>query len=196
MTDMATPRKIAALAFLVVIGNAGALGVTTAAAQTNTPAFGSAICIGTQNQTYSPALTATTQDVSFTARTVLSSCPTTSDQSITNGSFTINGSGPLSCVDGGSVISQLTLAWNNGETSTVVLFSPLDLKPDGVTAVVSYGSVISGKFYALPVAEVLLLTPTPLLGCETTGITSSSGPVVFAIGLPATDAISKLLPLL
>lgn len=144
---------------------------------------GSATCIGYQEQTYSPGLTFENQETSFSADTTLNTCISLSDPDLTSGEFHIEGAGTLSCV-GGDLVSDLTLVWNTGETSKIRLFSPLDLKPLGITVVTSYGSVLEGKFQGLPVVEQLELVSLDLLACSTTGLVYSEGPVVLEIGVP------------
>lgn len=144
---------------------------------------GDVTCLGYQEQEYSPGLTFENQETSFSADTSLDICTSTSDPDLESGSFHIEGSGTLSCV-GGDLVSDLTLTWNTGETSQIRLFSPLDLKPLGVTVVTSYGSVLEGKFQGLPVVEQLELVSLDLLACSTTGLVHSEGPVVLQIGVP------------
>jgi hypothetical protein len=138
------------------------------------------VCQGEQFQQYNPGLTITPRITSFSATTSLSTCLSTSP-GILSGGFSITGSGVISCT-AGSVLSQLTLTWNTGEMSVIQLVSPLDLKPDGETVVVSQGSVLSGKFKGATVTEVLTLVSTEVTACfSSAGLVQSSGPVVLTI---------------
>jgi len=137
-------------------------------------------CQGNQFQTYNPGLTIFPRPTTFSADTDLSVCTSTADPNIASGRFHIEGGGVISCT-AGSVISTLTLTWNTEEQSVIELVSPLDLKPDGETVVVSEGSVTSGKFAGATVTETLTLTSTQVAACFRRGLKQSSGPVVLTI---------------
>ncbi|MFH8755927.1 hypothetical protein [Streptomyces atroolivaceus] len=140
---------------------------------------GDLTCPALQTVTYNPGLTLLPQPVSFNSNLVLGPCVSLTHPSITGGTGSFQGTGPLSCVGGSPGAYNIVYNWNDGSNSTVRYTLTLDLKPGGQTVLTTIGTVISGVFAGDTASHTTLAITTDLLGCLSPGgITSVSGPIV------------------
>lgn len=109
-------------------------------------AAGALTCVGTENQTFDPAVTNTPQSIKITIDNLLGPCPITPNSQLTGGKFHLELTQLASCT---SVAlpppHSETYNWNNGSQS-VVDFTTISVTRlvNGSTVVVLEGIVTSG----------------------------------------------------
>jgi hypothetical protein len=87
-------------------------------------------CTGTVTVTYTPGVTRTAQHVAFTGTGTLTNCysPDGDDTGLdSGGTFTVHGSGTLTCQGLSSETSTLAISWNNGRSTTVNLIDAAEV---------------------------------------------------------------------
>lgn len=137
-------------------------------------------CTGTETAHYSPPLTFTPKPTSFVATTNFSVCASLSDPNISSGVIEWEGSGDLSCVNGGSTGSA-QIAWNTGETSDFDFETIVSQRPNGTVIILLDGEITAGKFVGGTMMQELTLLNLNLAACATTGVETLYGPVQMQI---------------
>ena len=127
-----------------------------------------------QNDTYTPPLTLTPQDVTVRSATQYGPCVSASNPAITSGSrsrtLLIPGRSCLDLLNSGS--TTFTITWNTGQSSTVS--SNFTSTTVGATLVVTdTGTVTSGLFTGSTVVQVLTAPAADVLLC-TAGLATVS----------------------
>ncbi|MFI9005856.1 hypothetical protein ACIGNX_01315 [Actinosynnema sp. NPDC053489] len=166
----------AATATLVTVTSALTLVVSGPAAPASAGVL-DVTCIppSSQSATYTPPLTATSQNVTVSVTTQYGPCASLSNPAITSGSRTRTLSSPgLSCLDLlGSGSTTFTITWNTGQTSTVA--SNFTATTVGAALVVTdTGTVTSGLFTGSTVVQTLTGPAADVLLC-TAGLGTVSG---------------------
>lgn len=143
-------------------------------------------CAGARTTTYSPGITTTPRETTYTINGALTSCESPSDPTLISGTYSSTGKAILSCsLSSGSSVSYETYKFNNGESSTARYVSNVVTKPAGQTVVTSIGTVESGKFkgdMATRTATVVTQESTQCLSRD--GVTSTTGPVTLTFTRP------------
>ena len=152
---------------LMLVACLAVLAVAIVPAQAVGPTGVACVISGTAN--LSPPVTTKSQSTSYTFSGKLSPCKST-DSKIKSGTVTASGSGKLSCVNGSSK-GTATVAWNNGQTSTVAFTTT-----DAGSLVVVQGKVTSGEFAGTKVTQgvegVLSFITTQATACTKTGLST------------------------
>ena len=152
---------------LMLVGCLAVLAVAILPAQAVGPTGVACVISGTAN--LSPPVTTKSQATSYTFSGKLSPCKST-DSKIKSGTVTASGSGKLSCVNGSSK-GTATVAWNNGQTSTVAFTTT-----DAGSLVVVQGKVTAGEFAGTKVTQgvegVLSFITTQATACTKTGLST------------------------
>jgi len=122
---------------------------------------------GTAN--LSPGVTTKAKPTTYTFSGKLSPCKST-DNKIKSGTVTASGSGKLSCANGTSK-GTATVAWNNGQTSTVTFNTT-----DAGSLVVVQGKVTAGEFAGTKATQgvegVLSFITTQATACTGAGLST------------------------
>ena len=170
--------KVALRIAIVVLAVAG-VSVSASSAH----AASSATCTGSSAVSYSPGLTNTPQNLSWTITDTYSSC-TSTDTSLTAGGFSGNYSLTGASCNGAGLFppTSITISWNNSQSSTMTLSMSTDVILLGTETVTSVGTVTSGELtggtvtivWAYPVLD-------PTLCASSQGVTSQSGTVALQI---------------
>ena len=141
-----------------------------AAAMLSGCAVGGEACSISGVANFSPGLKTTKQAVSYSFNGSLSLCRSVSgDAKIASGTVTASGSGPSVGCTGGNTTGSGSVAWNNGQTSSLALTTTGALNAVDVTATVTGGEFVGHTFHA-----VLAFTVTSPTQCTTTGVTSAT----------------------
>ena len=138
-----------------------------------------AVCNGTASQTYSPALTYTTQETDFEGD-VAFTC-TVHPEGVYGGGFHVEGTADLSCGLVGIFPQQLTIVWSD-DSESEVLFSAVQVNPGLLTQVTTgQGSVLDGRFEGAAVVAVATYLNISFAGCGSGGISQLSGVFVLTV---------------
>jgi hypothetical protein len=166
------PAQGVARCLAVAVVAVAGVGVSASSAH----AASSTTCTGSSAISYSPGLTNTPQTVTYSETDTWSSC-TSTDTSLTAGSFSANLTAPGASCNGGSLFSPggYTISWNNGQSSTMTGTST-DTIIGGTEVITAVGTVTSGEFIGGAVTLVWLYPVLNPLQCLTSqGVTSQSG---------------------
>jgi len=138
-------------------------------------------CIGTQEMTFAPGLRILPVDVTLSASANLDTCWSL-DTDITSATFRVQVAGNGSCARG-SYHDEIVITWNTGETSTLSMNNPVEVRPLSPTGTTAYGRVVAGRFEGSLVATTLQPIPGDhdLLDCLTGGLTQSMGMVSLSL---------------
>jgi hypothetical protein len=169
--------KVALRIAIIVLAVAG-----VSASASSAHAASSATCTGSSAVSYSPGLTNTPQNISWTI-TDTYSC-TSTDTSLTAGGFSGNYSFSGASCNGAGLFppSSGTVSWNNGQSSTMTLSVSTDVILLGTETVTSVGTVTSGEFTGGAVTIVWVYPVlNPTLCSSSQGVTSQSGTVTLQI---------------
>jgi hypothetical protein len=152
---------------LTLLAGVAALAVSLMPAQAVGPTGVACAISGTAK--LSPGVTTKATPTNYTFTGKLTPCKST-DAKIKSGTVTASGSGKLSCVNGSSK-GTATVAWNNGQTSTVAFTTT-----DAGSLVVVQGKVTSGEFAGTKVTQgvegVLSFITTQATACTKTGLST------------------------
>jgi hypothetical protein len=127
---------------------------------------GSAHCLFNGSGTVSPAVTYQERSVQYTFTGTLGCV--SSDPTLNAGDVTAAGSGLIGCFRGDHS-AVLSVAWNNGKTSSLRLHFT-----DTVAALVGTGTVGRGEFEGQGASADLLFYGPDALNCASAGISSAS----------------------
>ena len=113
-------------------------------------------CFGSSRFVYAPALGNTPQDVTVTLSSLYSGCLALSGQGVSSVSVqaaTTTFSGVTCSEVLSTAPERITLVWNNG-TSSVVVLAPAEVNAEETTTTVSFtGKVVEGSFKGMSVAR-------------------------------------------
>ena len=181
--SLRTPRRLLAVLVLLLAGVTWTYTTPNAAARTTASLV---TCpVGTQTTAYSPGLklpATPPATVSLSTGGSLGPCVSL-DLNHTGASFSLTGSGQLSCL-GGNSSGTGRLDWVNPGTSDSYFdfTGGISLRPDGVTVLVLTGEVTSGDYTGATVIETVVLASTDLTAClSPAGLTSVSGPFTVSL---------------
>ncbi|MFF0497836.1 hypothetical protein ACFYU5_15615 [Nocardia aobensis] len=140
--------------------------------------------LGSQTTTYNPGLhlTAPPGDVHLHSTGNLGACVST-DLQHTGGTYSVDGSGPLTCTGGNSSGSG-TVNWADPTThpSRFTFTGAVSERPAGDSVLVLTGSITSGDYSGHTLIETVVIASTDLTGCLTPeGLTTTSGTFSFTI---------------
>lgn len=174
-------RSLRAVALSVVLGG----GLAAVAA----PSAGAAsllTCGASQTATFSPALKTTPQSVAVAVQSQYGPCVNAAHP-LELRTGTASAAFPpatLSC-DGLLVASpgQRTITWSTGATSTFTFTAVGNTIAGGVLQVTQTGTITAGEFSGSTAVGVLLLAAGALDACDTTGVSSLTGPGTLTIAL-------------
>ncbi|MBW4569865.1 MAG: hypothetical protein KME31_18125 [Tolypothrix carrinoi HA7290-LM1] len=140
-------------------------------------------CTGSQTTTYSPGLQLTPQPTNLTIQGAATTCTSLTDSSVKSGTYTATGQVTNSCLlSSPTPAFDLTINWNNGQSSTISFTSNTVLSPLATTQVVSTGQVTSGLFQgAMATSSVTVVTPQATQCLSPGGVTTLSGPLVLTL---------------
>jgi hypothetical protein len=132
---------------------------------------GGEICSIKGTASFTPGLAATQRAVSYTFTGNLALCQSTlGDSTIHTATVTASGSGPMVGCTGGATTGTATLAWNNGQTSTLAFTTS-----GALNAVVVTGRITAGEFAGHAVHSVLAFTVANPAACNTpAGVTTAT----------------------
>ncbi|MCP3099892.1 hypothetical protein LZ198_13535 [Myxococcus sp. K15C18031901] len=138
-------------------------------------------CIGAQDMAFSPGLKLLPANVTLTATTLLDTCWSL-EPDITSGTFQVESTSNASCARG-SFQDEILITWNTGETSTISLNTPVEVRPLSPSGTTAYGTVTAGRFEGSLVATTMQSIPgdRDLLNCLTGGLTQGLGVVSVSI---------------
>ena len=132
-----------------------------------------AVCNGTSSETYSPALTYTTQETDFTGD-VAFTC-TVHPEGVYGGGMHVEGTLGLNCAAVATFPQQVTIVWGD-DSESEVLFTAVQVTPGLLTRVTTgQGSVLDGRFEGAAVVATSTYLNASLAGCATGGISQLSG---------------------
>jgi len=131
-------------------------------------------CAGLATAHYSPGLTNTVQTVAITGSAIYYPC-VSSDLTLVSGTSTVSAVGVASCTSGGFA-GTAVFHWNNGGTTTANYTATINAREDGEAVTTATGEVVSGEFVGDTYTSVNVLTTLQVLACETSGLTSVTGP--------------------
>jgi len=138
-----------------------------------------AVCNGTATETYSPALTYTTQEIDYTGD-VAFTC-SVHPEGVNGGGLHVEGTFDLSCATVGMFPQQLTIVWSDDSESEVLL-TAVQVTPGLLTQVTTgQGSVLDGRFEGAAVVATATYLNVSLAGCATGGISQLSGLFVLTV---------------
>lgn len=164
-------RIVAAVALgVVTLTGSAVAGAAAASAAT----LVDLTCLGTNDATFSPGLTFTTQTVDIEAEGAYTDC--VGDSEVAPGTYTATGEGTMSCLAGGHA-GEFTITWNTGEHSTIAFTNTVAVRPGGEVVVVATGEVLAGKFDGARYDGTFTLFHLDPLAClHPPGVGSASGP--------------------
>jgi hypothetical protein len=143
--------------------------------------LGTLICSGTEDATFSPALTDAQRDTTVTTQDAVGSCVTT-DPTISGGEgYTVANKTDASCnilladADGNT-----TFIWSNKGYSTFD-YTKTTTDLDGEITITETGQIIGGEFEGEIATEVIVLPTLDLTACQSSGISAADGTVVLTI---------------
>ncbi|WP_106400269.1 hypothetical protein [Actinocorallia populi] len=150
----------------------GAATLTASAAQATET--GLLQCQGTETIAYSPGVTLTPRDITFTIDGRFTSCLDTANQ-VTSGSYdeeftvTVGCNGLLDSFEG-----ERVLTWNTGDTSTAEINGQSTAVLGQVITTIT-GTITQGRFQGRSVLQTVTLPQLGFLQCATTGLTGTTG---------------------
>ncbi|RYZ35754.1 MAG: hypothetical protein EOO71_34315 [Myxococcaceae bacterium] len=137
-------------------------------------------CAGQEKTDYSPGLTYTPRQVSFTGQSDLS-CPLLTP-AVRTATIKTVGSSMQSCTPAlTSATSQITINWGDGTTSIAKGTTALSTKPAGESVITLTGNVLSGRFMGAGIVRTLTLLAPDITLCNTTGVTHVEGPSTLVV---------------
>lgn len=172
--------QVSSISLGLLIGTSGF--AVAATAKSSLPRL---VCTGTQDINWDPGLTLTTQTVTTSGSTDLSSCTDPDDPAITSGSSSFSGPEPTSCL---TLLSQPAgseeITWNTGAKTTfswtateVVVTGAL-----GNLVVTITTDVESGRYAGQDIVYVLTSQSIDLTDClSSSGLENASGPAAFTV---------------
>lgn len=171
-------RLMAGLAALP-LALAGAVLTGAGAASADTPPV--ACAAGSQSSTYNPGLRLVLPpppDVHVHTEGNLGVC-VAPDLVHTAGTFELDGTGPLSCLSGGSGgTGRIDWAAPGTHASHFTYTGLIVLRPDGVSVITETGEITSGDYAGHTLVMAKVVASVNLLACATPqGLTQTSGPV-------------------
>jgi hypothetical protein len=135
---------------------------------------------GAQSSTYNPGLRLvfTPPDVHVHTEGNLGVCVAL-DFVHTAGTFELDGTGPLSCLDGGSGgTGRIDWAAPGTHDSHFTYTGLIVLRPDGVSVITETGQITSGDYAGHTLVMAKVVASVNLVACLTPqGLTQTSGPV-------------------
>lgn len=173
-----TRRRAAVLARLLLALSALSLAVLAPAHTAYAADSEPLTCSGTENVTFDPAVTSTTQNVTITIDDRYGPCPITPTPQLTGGTAHLEITRPLSCTN--VVLAPAgseTDKWNNGAQSSVNwTTSVVSVLANGSHVDVHTGTVTAGLDAGFTATKTVT-DPDFSLACNTTGMTTLSGTV-------------------
>lgn len=144
----------------------------------------STTCTGTSQLTYSPGLTLSAQDVTFTENDTIPTC-TSTDTTLTSAS-TLTYSYPITgatCddIEAATNTGELVMHWNNGQTSTLNGLAGEETITDGILQDTATGTVIAGEFDGATAVINWTYLVNPLSCLSPGGLTTLNGTVLVQI---------------
>jgi hypothetical protein len=161
-------------------------GVLVTAAAPSAGATSLLACTASQTATFSPPLKTTLQSVAVAVQTTYGLC-VNAQRPLEFRTGTASAEFPpatLGC-DGLLVSTPgvRTITWSTGGTSTFSFTAIGNTILGGVLQVTQTGTITAGEFSGSTAVGVLLLAAGALDPCDTTGVSSLSGPGTFTIAL-------------
>lgn len=141
-------------------------------------AASSTTCTGTSQLTYSPGLTLSPQNVTFTENDTIPSC-TSTDSTLTY-SYPIAGA-TCDDIQAATNTGELVLHWNNGQTSTLNGLVGEETITDGILQDTATGTVIAGEFDGASATINWTYLVNPLACLSPGGLTTLNGTVLVQI---------------
>ncbi|MBP5973359.1 hypothetical protein HW132_11590 [Brasilonema sp. CT11] len=131
--------------------------------------------LSTQTISYSPGLTLTSRQTTFTATGSFSPC-VSSDPTLKAATFRFTGQGQYSCLLNSAGPSTVTYNWNDGRFSTVSLDATVSNRVGSETIYTSTGLVTAGEFLnARVVLQAVSVSPQPDKCLTSEGVTDLDG---------------------
>jgi hypothetical protein len=138
--------------------------------------------LGTEATTFTPGLTFVPRPTSVHVEGTLGGCVSTTNPSINNATFTIDGHGTASCLLPTFDSTMVVVDWNSGANSVIRYTLTVNIKPGGETVFVSVGQVVSGQFAGAAVVRATVEATLDVAKCLTgDGVRHASGPAALAL---------------